>query len=582
MTSIHPPPTGRDEVTKSQAELLREADRKGGAARWVGYLRLSGPGWLQSALKLGAGSMSGSLYLGVLGGFTLLWLQPLALILGIVILSAIGYVVMSTGQRPFKAINEHVSPVLGWGWALAALMASVLWAVPQYALGFGVVQQNLLPGVFGAGEGAWFTEFQGQVVISLAMFAICAAVAWSFGSGSRGVRVFDFIVKAMVLLIVLCFIGVVARLALISGAEGLDWGRVARGFVPDFSLLYSAAPGFEPLLASLSAEGRAFWEELLVRRQRDVMIASAASAAGVNGTFLFAYTLLRKGWGKEFRVFSRFELVLGMFVPFSVAVTCIVIAGAHQFHGQAHGGFVEDAAEAEQVLPRQQEEYDRLIEQRVLFELGEEVPQEQVAARAGELAPEETRLAAKLITRDAFDLAHSLNPLTGPFFAHILFGLGVVGMCLTSITMQMLVCGFVVCEVLGRPHEGWTFRIGSLAAAASAFVPLFWGQAFFWLAIPTSVLAAILIPVAVTTFFLMMNQKTLLGAELPRGGRRVAWNLCLGVALVVSAIAGAFLLWDRGGIWGVAAAVIFIGAVIAERIWRGRRRNHSPTQEVTP
>lgn len=33
------------------------------------YLRLSGPGWLQSAITLGGGSLAGSLYLGVIGGF---------------------------------------------------------------------------------------------------------------------------------------------------------------------------------------------------------------------------------------------------------------------------------------------------------------------------------------------------------------------------------------------------------------------------------------------------------------------------------------------------------------------------------
>ena len=87
------------------------------------YTRLSGPGWLQSAITLGGGSLAGSLYLGVIGGYEFLWLQPLMMILGIVMLSAIAYVTLSTGKRPFQAMNEHVSPVLGWGWLLAAMMA---------------------------------------------------------------------------------------------------------------------------------------------------------------------------------------------------------------------------------------------------------------------------------------------------------------------------------------------------------------------------------------------------------------------------------------------------------------------------
>ena len=78
--------------------------------------------------------MAGSLYLGVIGGYEFLWLQPLMMILGIIMLSAIAYVTLSTGKRPFQAMNEHVSPVLGWGWLLAAMMANLVWAMPQFSL----------------------------------------------------------------------------------------------------------------------------------------------------------------------------------------------------------------------------------------------------------------------------------------------------------------------------------------------------------------------------------------------------------------------------------------------------------------
>ncbi|MEX2580396.1 MAG: divalent metal cation transporter [Verrucomicrobiales bacterium] len=563
---------------EDQSELLRDAESRGGFARLGAYARLSGPGWMQSALKLGASSLSSGLYLGVLTGFSLLWLQPLAMILGIIMLSAIGYVVMSTGQRPFKAINEHLSPVLGWGWAMAALMASVLWAVPQYSLAIGVVQQNLLPGVFG--EGGVLSEFQGTLVVSLFLFVVCLSVAWSFGSGARGVRFFDLTLKLVVLLIVLCFVGVTIRLAL--SPQGFDWSALAAGFVPDFRLFSAPPPSFDPLLSAVSSEARIYWEEFLVRRQRDVIVAAAAASAGVNGTFLFAYTLVRKRWGKEFRLFSRFDLVVGMFIPFSLAVSCIVVAGAAQFHTVPQPGILEaaeagrgaEAAAAEgvdQPSTRQVREYRHLLERRVQPTLDADADADALAAAVDGLGTAEKRLAATLVTRDAAGLAKSLEPLTGPVFAHYIFGMGVLGMCVSSIIMQMLVCGFVVCEVLDRPHQGWTFRIGSLAAAASAFVPFFWTQAFFWLAIPTSVLAAMLIPIAYTTFFLLMNRRSLLGDEMPSGKRRIAWNICLGTALLAFTISGTYMLWDRGGWWGIAAAGLFVLAVVVERGWRRRQ-----------
>ena len=46
------------------------------------YLRLSGPGWLQGAMTLGGGSLVTSLMIGAVYGYELLWLQPLAMLIG--------------------------------------------------------------------------------------------------------------------------------------------------------------------------------------------------------------------------------------------------------------------------------------------------------------------------------------------------------------------------------------------------------------------------------------------------------------------------------------------------------------------
>ena len=134
---------------EKERQIILQAKAKGRLATLGAYLRLSGPGWLQSAITLGGGSLGSSLYLGVLAGFALLWLQPMAMILGIIMLSAIGYVTLSTGERPFDAINRHVNPVLGWGWILATLMANCVWALPQFSIATAAIKQNLLTGPAG-------------------------------------------------------------------------------------------------------------------------------------------------------------------------------------------------------------------------------------------------------------------------------------------------------------------------------------------------------------------------------------------------------------------------------------------------
>ena len=61
--------------------LLQTATQKGPLGKAAIYTRLSGPGWLQGAITLGGGSLAGALYLGVIMGYEMMWLQPVAMIL---------------------------------------------------------------------------------------------------------------------------------------------------------------------------------------------------------------------------------------------------------------------------------------------------------------------------------------------------------------------------------------------------------------------------------------------------------------------------------------------------------------------
>ena len=83
-------------------------------ATFGAYLRLSGPGWLQSAITLGGGSLGSALYLGMLGGTGLLWVQLVAILIGVVMLSAISYVTLTSGERPYSAMNDVRQPSFGY------------------------------------------------------------------------------------------------------------------------------------------------------------------------------------------------------------------------------------------------------------------------------------------------------------------------------------------------------------------------------------------------------------------------------------------------------------------------------------
>jgi Mn2+/Fe2+ NRAMP family transporter len=533
-------------TNESQVERDRQAIRTAVEAGGIGprirtYTRLSGPGWLQGAITLGGGSLAGSLYLGVLAGYGLMWLQPVAMVLGIIMLSAISYVTLSTGERPFDAINRQINPVLGWGWLIATMMANLVWCMPQFALGTAAVQQNLMPQVFG--EEA-MPDVTAKSIIIAVLFAGCLFVVWFYDSGNRGIRLFEGMLKLMVAVVVLSFFGVVVQMSL-SG-DGLPWGEILAGFVPDLSMLTKPSAEFTSVLNASSY--REFWETEIVSAQQKVMITAAATAVGINMTFLLPYSMLRRGWDREFRGLAIFDLSLGLFLPFFLATSCVVIAAASQFHATPAPGFVQ-GEDTVIVQPAKNLEsgYRGLLDKRLKKELGAEafdkLSDTDKDFQRKALSVADRQLAAMLVKRDAFNLAEALEGLTGRGMSQYVFGIGVLGMAISSIIILMLINGFALSEMVRMPNSRTAQRLGAaLAALTGASGPFLWsGDAKVWLAVPTSMFGMVLLPIAYFTFLMMMNSGKLLGEHAPRGLARLTWNLLM---LLASGMAAFGSFWS--------------------------------------
>ena len=523
---------------EEEKQYLANAEAAGLVSRLGAYVKLSGPGWLQSAITLGGGSLASSLFLGVLAGYSLLWLQPVAIVLGVIMLCAISHVTLSTGQSPFVSINSEINPVLGWGWAIATIMANVVWCLPQFSLGTAAVTQNLLPSL---------DNTTGKVGICVALLVLASLVIWAYDKGNKGVKVFDWVLKIMVGLVVVSFLGVVITMA-ISGE--MEWGKIGRGFIPDLSLLSQPAEVYEPYLDK-TGEFRTFWENKIVGTQRDVMIAAAATAVGINMTFFMPFVLLRRRWGREHRGLAKFDLWTALLVPYVVATSCVVIAAGSQFNGKPESAY-ENYAE-KTLYPNLEKGFNELVKARLEQEIGKEdyaslapVQQDELYANLSEA---NKQLAAMLVKRDAFNLAASLETLfQSKAFSHYVFGIGVVGMALSTIIILMTINGHAVCEVLGKPHKGPVFLGGALLAGIGVLGPFVWSDAAFWLAVPTSILGFTLIPVAYLSFFLLINNRKILGKQRPSGAIRFIWNIGLIIALAIMGSAATFVAWNKT--WG--------------------------------
>lgn len=523
---------------EQEIAILQAAEKQGGFAKWSLFVKMSGPGWLQGAITLGGGSLAGALYLGVIMGYHLMWLQPLAMILGVIMLSAISYVTLSTGRRPFEAIKTHVSPVLAWAWLLATTIANIVWCLPQFSLGTAALKQNLIPAL---------NNDTGTYIAAIGLLVTATVIVWFYNSGGRGVKIFELILKAMVGIVVLSFFGVVIAMTL-RGA--LPWGEILKGMIPNPKYLFTPVPSMEPAITA-TGEAADYWRSLIASTQKDNIITAFATAVGINMTFLLPYSMLRKGWRKPHRGLAIFDLSIGLIVPFVLATSCVVIAAASQFHNNPSD--VMALVRSDDPVAQKSKEvkdYYSAIDKRLQVVHGDEFASLSADVltldQAREALPEsEHQLAAMLAGRDNMALAKTLDPLFPGGFAQKLFGIGVLGMALSTIIILMLINGFAFCEMIGVPPEGNMHRLGSMIPAIGVLGPFFWAKAAPALATPTSVIGGAMLPIAYVTFFLLMNCKALLGDAMPRGMARVRWNVLMLLATSVATFASIWGLKDR-------------------------------------
>jgi manganese transport protein len=425
------------QALEAERACLREVDgRASPIGRWKGYWKLTGPGWLQSAITLGAGSAGSTILAGASFGYKLLWVNPLAMFLGVVVFAAIGRQTLLTHARPYDVFRKRLHPALALFWGLAVFVSSVVWQFPQYSLGTEVLKDILSVVGFSVP----------RLPIVLVLLAVSTAICWSYGRGSRrALRTFERTLKYMLLFMVGSFFLVVIKTGI------------------DFKALLNGLFGFHIPEAQ---EGVA------------LVLGQLGAAVGVNMTFLFPYTLLARGWGREHLRLKNFDLAVSMFLPFVLATGFVTIACAN------------------------------------------------------------TLYAKGVRVRGAVDAAHALEPLIGLTLGRIVFSLGVLSMCFTTMVLEMLICGLVLSEMLGFELHGRAYKASTMLAnigALGAFAAL-----PFWVPVAASSLNLVMIPAAYLGFFLLHNSKGYLGKDIGRGPKAVLWNALLILAILVVA-AGAIV-----------------------------------------
>jgi manganese transport protein len=426
--------------------------------RVLGYMKMTGPGYMQSAMTLGGGSIASCAALGSMFGYKYLWVQIVAMMFGYFVLANVAKQTTNNGERSYKVFWRELHPVMAILWGGSALIATIMWHIPQYSL--------TVNGVITLADGLDIDldNFNARLASGFIILALAMGVVYLYHSGAKGLRIYERIVKMLVWGIVIAF-GIVV----VTG-EPVEWGRFFSGltgitFIKDFMVNGLQQEAVIPVVGALAA------------------------AVGINMIFLYPYSLLEKGWGKEHKELAYFDLLSGMAFPFIIA-TCLMIVAVAKTIGPEADALGESVRDIRQILP-------------------------------------------------------VVTPSLGETLGRLIIGGGIVGIGFSTIITHMLALGFTGCEMFGFDQHSrakWWFSlvpaVGVVGAVIKFPVPL---------AITASTLAMPLMPITVLCFLILLNKKSYMGDEMPTGGMRIFWNTILIAAVVFMTGAAKFALQANWG-----------------------------------
>ncbi len=255
---------------------------KGLLGRMAEGARKSGPGWLLSAYTLGSGTAITSILAGNKFGYSLLWVNPVSMLIGVIVLSGAAYFAISSDKSPFHRFRTELHPVLAYAWGIGALLASVIWHLAQYSMVYATIR----------GLGGLSDTVASKITVGAVVLSISILVTWQYRRGF-GLLIYEAIMKFFVWMTIICLLVLIFKL-------NIDWYEMFKGLI-----------GFR------IPEGSAIF-----------IFGLLGAAVGINMTFLYPYSVRSKGWGREGPKLALRDLVTGMLLPFVFATGLLMIAAA--------------------------------------------------------------------------------------------------------------------------------------------------------------------------------------------------------------------------------------------------------------
>lgn len=292
MTAINP---RYSEQALNEKAYLKELNKKPPVKKMIGYFKLSGPGFMNAAFTLGAGSFASSVTLGAAFGYDMLWIPLYSFAFGIFMLALATRFVTASEMPIIEAQDKYHGKFFG-SFAtglVACFIASIVFCFGQYALGadavtslFAVVNVNMPKSV------SW---------IFLVAISVPLSLMYGSGENPKGVKLVETSMKVMIGIMLLVFGAVIS-------VTGINFPAMIKGL-----LVPKIPTGIDGII---------------------MLIGSMTATIGVMDWVLFNNGMLSRGYSEEHETLGRFDAFFGGLLPVTLILSFISIAFAEAFSGK--------------------------------------------------------------------------------------------------------------------------------------------------------------------------------------------------------------------------------------------------------
>lgn len=282
----------------TEVQEIERLNNEPALKRWRGFVKYTGPAFMEAVTTLGAGSFASVAAMGAAYGYKMLWIPFYSYLLGMFMLTLGTKFAVHSKLDVITAQNKYQNRMVGSvvTGLIACYFGYVTFTFGQYALGTDALENMF------ALVNINFPRSVNWIII----FALSFPFAWMYGKNDKAVRFVENFCKILIVVMLIVFVAVIF-------ATSVDWGALISGL-----LIPTLPSGMEGISTG---------------------IAALISVVAVGDWVQYHYAMKQRNFTPVHEKLAHFDLVVGGLIPVTMVLTFVGVAFAVTFSG---GSFPDD------------------------------------------------------------------------------------------------------------------------------------------------------------------------------------------------------------------------------------------------